>query len=631
MNLKSKQSALLLPLCTSIMGLITFILSSTVVYANTDITDKMIIGVPMSCTLSGTGMDSHTASIANGQSNSAVGETTLKAFCNDDAGFAIYAIGYTDNEDGKNVLTSTTLGSSHDIITGTATSGDSSKWAMKLSTITSPTPTYPIAIQNSFDSFHQVPDEYTLVAKRLEGTDSGTNAEGSTLKTTYQVYISSTQPTGAYSGKVKYILVHPNSTSTPRSTMLDTGETVAVKMKSLAAGQTVARNTLTSEIKAIRMADELPADFVPSEANTVSTSTSRHPIYIFFDNTNDAGIMYFYTGGYQVVMNPDSSHLFRSNLALSDISGLADWDSSNVTTMYALFVDSVVELTNVDALARWDTSRVEDMTAAFAINGSTAGAGYRSKLADISGLMNWNTSSLINMFIMFQNASSLTSLHGMEYWDVSKVEDLHLTFACGNSCMMTLSDISALSNWKTSSVTTMQAMFQNNGALTDLSPLANWDTSSVTTMYGMFFDATILTDLTPLTEWDVSNVTDMGSMFQNVNIASFLPLSKWDVGKVQNFSRTFDQTNKSTVTTLAGLEKWNVSSATNMSRMFADSVSLTDASAINGWDIRGVVLGTGAESTNEGFNRMFNKSPVHPTFTLLPGTWNSNGTFIPST
>ena len=562
-----------------IIGIVMFAgvtLVSNKVSAN-DVVDRAIIGVPMSCTLSGTGMDSHTASIANGQSNSAVGETTLKAFCNDDAGFAIYAIGYTDNEDGKNVLTSTTLGSSHDIITGTATSGDSSKWAMKLSTITSPTPTYPIAIQNSFDSFHQVPDEYTLVAKRLEGTDSGTNAEGSTLKTTYQVYISSTQPTGAYSGKVKYILVHPNSIPTPRSTMLDTGQVVSAKMKTLAAGTETTYDTKTSDIKAIRMADSLPNDFVPSEANTVSTPTSKNPIYIFFDNTNDAGIMYFYTGGYQVVMNPDSSRMFGWNLALSDISGLADWDSSNVTTMYALFLDSVVELMNVDALARWDTSRVEDMTATFAINGSTASAGYRSKLADISGLMYWNTSSLTNMYMIFQNASPLTSLHGLEYWDVSKVENMRLAFACTSSCTMALSDISALSNWKTSSVTTMRAMFQNN------------------------------------------------------NIASFLPLSKWDVGKVQDFSNTFNQTNKSTTTTLAGLENWNVSSATNMSMMFADSVSLTDASAINGWDIRGVILGTGAESTDEGFNRMFNKSPVHPTFTLLPGTWNSNGTFIPST
>ena len=120
-------------------------------------------------------------------------------------------------------------------------------------------------------------------------------------------------------------------------------------------------------------------------------------------------------------------------------------------------------------------------------------------------------------------------------------------------------------------------------------------------------------------------------MFQNNNIASFLPLSNWNVGKVQDFSNMFNQTNKSTTTTLAGLENWNVSSATSMSSMFADSVSLTDASAINGWDIRNVIPDTSGGTSDIGFNKMFAGSPVHPTFTLRTGTWNSNGTFIPST
>ena len=137
-------------------------------------------------------------------------------------------------------------------------------------------------------------------------------------------------------------------------------------------------------------------------------------------------------------------------------------------------------------------------------------------------------------------------------------------------------------------------------------------------------------DLTPLSRWNVSNVENMEVMFQNNNIASFLPLSNWQVGNVKNFSNMFNQTSASTTTSLAGLENWDVSSATNVSSMFADSVSLTDASAINGWDIRGVVLGTGDESIIEGFNKMFSGTPTRPTFTLRPGTWNSNGTFIPS-
>ena len=196
------------------------ILTSTPASADNDtVIDEVNITVPTACTMTGTGTNSHNAIINLGTSNSAIGETTIKAYCNDSAGFAIYAIGYTDDTDGKNVLTNSTLGSTYDIATGTATSGDTSNWAMKLFTITSPTPTYPITIESdtegSFASFHTVPDDYTLVAKRTEGTDVGTGAEGSTLKSTYQAYISQTQPAGTYTGQVKYTLVHPNNAPAP--------------------------------------------------------------------------------------------------------------------------------------------------------------------------------------------------------------------------------------------------------------------------------------------------------------------------------------------------------------------------------------------------------------------------------
>ena len=96
-----------LTITTIISGLI---LSSASVSADNDsVVDEINITVPVSCTLSGTGMNTHNAEINNGQYNSAIGETTLKTFCNDNEGFAIYAIGYTDNGDGKNVLTNSTL------------------------------------------------------------------------------------------------------------------------------------------------------------------------------------------------------------------------------------------------------------------------------------------------------------------------------------------------------------------------------------------------------------------------------------------------------------------------------------------------------------------------------------------
>ena len=203
------------------------ILVSSIVSADDSVVDEINITVPLSCTLSGTGMDAHNAEINNGTYNSAIGETTLKAFCNDNEGFAIYAIGYTDNEEGKNVLTNSTLGSTYDITTGTAVTGNDSKWAMKLTKLTSPTPTYPIIIAGStedslkaqgdpdYSTFQEVPDDYTKVAYRTSATDTGTNAEGATLTTTYQAYISPTQSAGTYTGQVKYTMVHPHNAAAP--------------------------------------------------------------------------------------------------------------------------------------------------------------------------------------------------------------------------------------------------------------------------------------------------------------------------------------------------------------------------------------------------------------------------------
>ena len=74
--------------------------------------------------------------------------------------------------------------------------------------------------------------------------------------------------------------------------LLDTGTVVNAKMKTLAAGTDTQYHARTDQIKAIRMADSLPDGFAPSEANTVSAADSAYPVYIFFDNRDNAGILY---------------------------------------------------------------------------------------------------------------------------------------------------------------------------------------------------------------------------------------------------------------------------------------------------------------------------------------------------
>ena len=195
---------------TAITGV--FLMSSSV-SADDFVVDDVSISVPVSCSLSGTGMSTHNANIANGTYQANIGTTTIKAFCNDTNGFAIYATGYTGNtigETNSNKLVG--VNTNQTITTGTATSAgnpDISNWAMKLET--SSGATYALTLDNGFGSYSSVPNTYTKVAHRDSGTDIGTNATGSTLTTTYAAYMSKTQAADTYSGQVIYTLVHPAS------------------------------------------------------------------------------------------------------------------------------------------------------------------------------------------------------------------------------------------------------------------------------------------------------------------------------------------------------------------------------------------------------------------------------------
>ncbi len=188
------------------------ILSNPLVSAEDSSVDNVVFNVPVSCTIEKNGEGSHHSSVTNGTYQANIGTTTIKTICNDTEGFSIYAIGFTgDQYTGEDHTKLVGASSGQKITTGTAQSGSTSNWAMKLAT--NGGATYPITLDNSFDDYHIVPDAYTKVAHRDSGTDTGTNAVGATLTTTYAVYISGSQVADIYTGKVKYMLVHPASES----------------------------------------------------------------------------------------------------------------------------------------------------------------------------------------------------------------------------------------------------------------------------------------------------------------------------------------------------------------------------------------------------------------------------------
>ena len=183
------------------------------VAAESSSTATATVNVSSSCSLSATVDAEHTATLLNGIYSgndnypNGIGSTTIKAVCNDNAGFAIYAVGFSGDTYGDNTMIGT---SGATIPTGTATSGDNSQWAMKLAKVTDSTAYNPsnLTITNSFDNYHVVPSDYTKVASFSSSTDQ---TLGSKLTATYAAFVSANQAADTYTGKVKYTMVHPAS------------------------------------------------------------------------------------------------------------------------------------------------------------------------------------------------------------------------------------------------------------------------------------------------------------------------------------------------------------------------------------------------------------------------------------
>lgn len=213
----------------SFVGLTTcsgLVLASTRTYADNDsATDEVNITVPVACTMTGTiatGQE-HIATLQPGTYSGAsgstyengIGKTTLATFCNDYNGFSIYAIGFTGEIEGDNTLIGTSASGSAIIPTKVYESTDTtSNWSMKVTKDTDASTAFNPAnmnIANSFDSWHTIPDDYTRVAEYHASTGSSATDQslGAKVETTYAAFVSTSQPADTYTGKVKYVMVHP--------------------------------------------------------------------------------------------------------------------------------------------------------------------------------------------------------------------------------------------------------------------------------------------------------------------------------------------------------------------------------------------------------------------------------------
>lgn len=298
---------------------------------------------------------------------------------------------------------------------------------------------------------------------------------------------------------------------------------------------------------------------------------------------------------------------FRDCSSLTTVNRMDEWNTSEVTLMNTIFQGAT--LFN-QYIGSWNTSLVTSMAQMFfqapafnqnisqknvTLNGVTYTAWDVSSVDSFIQMFNtatnfnqpignWTlkTSGTINMGQMFTSTTNFNqSLSGWNTIAVNNVSSMFLSSGFNNGLA---SGLAGTLNWNTSSITSMDRIFQNATSFNQ--NIGSWDVSNVTNFFLMFFSATKFNNggSADIANWNIRNTGDsvnMRQMFQSATIFN-QPIQSWTTGSVTNMSNMF--TNASAFNQPIG--SWNTVSVTNMNSMFQFAVAFNQN--IGSWDIRNV-------------------------------------------
>ena len=185
----------------------------------------------------------------------------------------------------------------------------------------------------------------------------------------------------------------------------------------------------------------------------------------------------------------------------------------------------------------------------------------------------FKTSNVTNMWAMFDDCTSLTTLRLSDQFITSKVTNMQgMFYACSSLTSLDLS------GFDVSQVTYFNSMFRGCTKLENLN-LTGWNTSSALGMQYMFRGCSSLKSL-DLSAFNTQNVTTMSGMFYGCSGLTSLDVSHFETKNVTSMTRMFDGCFK--LSTL-DVSHFNTDSLTAIGGMFRDCASLTsiDVSRFN--------------------------------------------------
>jgi surface protein len=293
----------------------------------------------------------------------------------------------------------------------------------------------------------------------------------------------------------------------------------------------------------------LPGDLPASAALTNFADNGQTPIYFWYDA--DATTVYWYSAadairvyGYDTFENFFRGAIFAQ--MPDDVSGFEYFDVSLITSssyMDEFFCgqympDDLSVLSHwVIGFSSWDSDmftchdgsmywfKQEHMSAIthWTFPNMSADYGFSGyylfynnpNITSLEGLEGWDMSKYTNIYYMFAYMPNLESTKGIETWDVSNVKNLSYLFYYSPK----LHDLSGIANWDTHNVTNMSYMFYKDSNPTvgltneSLNSIAGWNISSLTNAYGMFEYQKLITDARVLNAWPWRSSISSGYMF----------------------------------------------------------------------------------------------------------------------
>ena len=248
--------------------------------------------------------------------------------------------------------------------------------------------------------------------------------------------------------------------------------------------------------------------------------------------------------------------------SLTAIEGLAYLNTEAVTDMYSMF-EECSSLTSLD-LSTFNTSNVTVMSRMF----------YGCCALTSLNVSGFNTGKVTTMGNMFRSCEVLTSLD-VSSFNTGKVTAMDGMF--GDCKKLQALD---LKNFDTGEVTYMSKMFNSCEALTSLD-LTNFDTRNVREMQNMFEGCHNLTSL-DVSSFDTRKVQDMSNMFDNCSELTSLDITNFDTRNTMFMGNMFSYCSK--LATL-DLSNFDTKQVINMYEMFCDCQGLTTIYATDKFDV----------------------------------------------